>query len=214
MPSFNLDLSIKESDDIIQKRMAGALKEQVGVYFKKAFDRVKGEIVSLVQSSIINSPEYESLSSGKLMAEFGLPDSDQRLLEILKFWEKLEIDYSSVKVKNNSLNGSFSLNMIRSDYSDVLATTAAVFTTEKGTSLKWLEWLLLFGDKKIIKDYNVVLGPSKRSRTGMAVMRGVISGKWGVPSEFSGTANNNWITRAIDSIDSKVEELLIASLER
>ena len=214
MPSFNLDLSIKESDDIIQKRIAGALKEQVGVYFKKAFDRVKGEIVSLVQSSIINSPEYESLSSGKLMAEFGLPDSDQRLLEILKFWEKLEIDYSSVKVKNNSLNGSFSLNMIRSDYSDVLATTAAVLTTEKGTSLNWLEWLLLFGDKKIIKDYNVVLGPSKRSRTGMAVMRGVISGKWGVPSEFSGTANNNWITRAIDSIDSKVEELLIASLER
>ena len=82
------------------------------------------------------------------------------------------------------------------------------FKQYKGTDLNWLEWLLLFGNKTIIRDYVVEFGDNPRSRTGRAVMKGVKSGKWGVPPEFAGTKNNNWITRAIESADSEINSIL------
>jgi hypothetical protein len=36
---------------------------------------------------------------------------------------------------------------------------------------------------------------------------------WRVPPEFVGTQNNNWITRAISTIDNKVYDLMIKNLE-
>lgn len=103
--------------------------------------------------------------------------------------------------------------MIQSDYTDVLNSSAAVFKTEKGTDLNWLEWLLLFGSKTIIKDYEVEFGYNPRSRTGQAIMRGVKRGKWSVPYEFSGTQNNNWITRAIDSVESDIYKTLSEAMK-
>jgi hypothetical protein len=142
------------------------------------------------------------------MAEFGLPDADSRLGSIISLWKKIDFVYSPVVIRNGFLSGSFSLNMIRSDFVDVINSEAAIYTTSKGSRLNWLEWLCLEGNKTIIKDYVIELGPNPRSRTGMAVMRGEISGKWSVPSEFSGTINDNWITRSINSITPNIQQVI------
>ena len=206
--NINSQIFIVESVADIEKKILNALKPQLNKYFENVIKKIKPKILAEVTESITSSPEYNSLLSGDLKYECGLPDSSSRLSSILEFWKKINIEYKKISISGNKITGSFTLNMIDSSYSDVIATSAAVFTTEKGTDLNWLEWLLLFGNKTIIKDYEVEFGPNPRSRTGRAVMKGVKRGKWSVPSEFAGTQNNNWITRAIDSIEPKIYTIL------
>lgn len=167
----------------------------------------------LVQQAIINSPEYDSLKSGLLRAHFGLPNSEQLADSVVNFYKDVSFVYKEPKISSGKITGKFILQMVKSDFKDITSESFAVFTTEKGTDLNWLEWLLLFGDKAIIKDYNIQLGVYPNSRTGLAIMKGQLGGKWRVPYEFSGIASDNWITRAIDSIDSQIEALFIKTME-
>jgi hypothetical protein len=80
--------------------------------------------------------------------------------------------------------------------------------------LPWLEWLLLYGGKIIVRDYRVKMGSNNRSRTGMAVMVESSGSNWRVPTEFAGTSNNNWVTRAINKIDNKILDILETELEK
>lgn len=208
MSNLRGNIFIVENTNEIESKILRALKPELNKYLEKIFQKIKPKITETITNAIINSPEYNSLLSGDLKYEFGLPDSDSRVASIVNFWKKINTDYKSLSINGNKLSGGFTINMIDSDYGDVINLPAAVFTTEKGTDLNWLEWLLLFGNKTIIKDYVIEFGVNPRSRTGRAVMRGVQKGKWSVPSEFAGTKNNNWITRAIDSIDTEINSIL------
>jgi len=201
-------VEIVETTDQIEGKILRALKPEINKYLKKVFDKTKPRILQALTNAITSSPEYSSLLNGSLKYEFGLPDSDNRVASILKFWQKLNVEYKSVSIDGKKLVGGFVINMVDSSYTDVLSSGAATFKTEKGTDLNWLEWLLLFGNKTIIKDYVVEFGPNPRSRTGQAVMKGIQKGKWSVPASFSGTKNNNWITRAIDSATPEINKIL------
>lgn len=208
MSNIRGKITIVETNAQIENKILRALKPELNKYLEKVFNKAKSKIVNAVVKAIKSMPEYQSLLSGDLKYEFGLPDSDSRIENILNFWKNITADFKKVSINGNKLSGGFTISMIDSDYSDVINSSAAVFTTEKGTDLNWLEWLLLFGNKTIIRDYVVEFGPNPRSRTGRAVMKGVQSGKWSVPTEFSGTKNNNWITRAIESADSEINSIL------
>jgi hypothetical protein len=65
----------------------------------------------------------------------------------------------------------------------------------------------LDGAKILVRQHEVKIGPSRYSRTGMALM--VESKKnWRVPSEFSGTISNNWITRALENVDKEISDII------
>lgn len=209
----DISINIIESTDVISQRILKALLPEVTNYFQKAFNKCKNSIDSLISEALTQSPEYQSILSGKLKYEFGLPDAENRLSTILSIIKNIQIKYNKPKISKNQIEGSFILQMIPSDYSDLLSSAAAILDTEKGAQLEWLRWLLLFGDKTIIRDYVVKIGPSSRSRTGNAIMVSTIKGRWGVPPEFAGTKNNNWITRAIDNASSGIEQLLLDSLK-
>lgn len=213
MSKLSFGIDIVETNEDISSKILKALRPQVNSYFKNVFEKIKDNLSNLVISAITSAPEYNELISGRLKAEFGIPDSSSRLQRILEVWKNITFKYKPVKNDGKQLVGSFELSMIKQDFSDVINLAEASFVTEKGSTLNWLEWLLLFGDQVIIKDYNVILGSNPRSRTGMAIMSGSVSGKWSVPSEYSGTINNNWITRAIDSADSSINNLITTSLE-
>jgi hypothetical protein len=211
--SLSLSFDLKETDSEISRKIVDILKPQIDQYFKDILQTIQPKLVTLVMDAIRNAPEYDSLANGRLKAEFGIPNSVGRVESILKFWENIEVKYKKVSRKGDGLVGGFSLQMIKSDFSDVISLPDAILTTEKGTALNWLEWLLLFGNQVIIKDYNVQLGSFNRSRTGMAIMSGAISGKWSVPSEFAGVITNNWITRSIDSVSNEIESLFLNSMK-
>ena len=64
------------------------------------------------------------------------------------------------------------------------------------------------------KDYEVLLGPNPRSRTGMAIMVSSNS-DYRLPAKFAGTESNNWVYRAISKIDdSTMQNIVQKALEK
>jgi hypothetical protein len=196
------------SDIDIISSINKSLLPDIRRYFKNIASKLEPQIQNIVKNGITNSPEYQSLISGRLKYEFGLSDPENRLSQILNIWERIEVSDQPAKIVGNQIYAKLEILMIQQDYSDVLNIPASTLITKKGEQLRWLEWLLLLGDKTIIKEYEVVLGGNKNSRTGNAVMKKKTSGKWKVPSTFSGTATSNWITRVLDSVDGEINSAI------
>ena len=205
-----LDNNQEISDKILQ-----ALIPEIDKYLKKSLQTIRKKLPILIINVLKNTPEYDSLSGGQLQYEFGIPDSTNKLNSNLEIWSKnIDIVYKSPTITGNRIKASFSVSLIRNDFSDVLSSDASfVFDNLKGYQLPWLEWLLLEGNKIIVPKQEVILGPNKFSRTGYAIMR-ESNKSWKVPSQFAGTKTDNWITRAIDNAESQINELLDKAFEK
>lgn len=209
-------LKILEKNKEIEQKILQALLPEVNRVLKKIYQSISPKIKDVVTTVIKNSPEYTSIVNGTLKYELGIPDGASRISNILNIWlANMQIDFKSATIKSSQIIGSLRLSLIKADLSDVLGSDAAIITDSRtGSMVDWLNWLSLAGDKTIIKDYDFIAGSNSRSRTGGGIMRySPGSGKWKVPSEFSGTVGNNWITRAIDSSSSSIENLLISAIK-
>ena len=51
------------------------------------------------------------------------------------------------------------------------------------------------------------------SRTGMGIMIAKNKGAWQVPAQFSGTAVDNFATRALDGIEHKIDKIVEAVIK-
>jgi hypothetical protein len=206
---MKFSLKLLETDQQINQKILQALLTEITNFMNSGVAIIKAELPSILQNAIINTPEYISLLNGKLKYEFGIPDSNIKLANLIEAWlGNIRYPYMKPIIVGNNIKSSFAVNAVRVDFAEVLYTDdALVIDSIRGYNLPWLEWLLLEGNKVIIRQQEVVLGPNKFSRTGFALMRDS-NKSWKVPSEFSGTANNNWITRAIDGVEDKIELLL------
>ena len=188
-------------------------------YFKKEIDReinlkikssinnitesIEIAIQTLVKIRLQEAPEVDSLAGGKLRYQFGLPDGASRISNIIEVWaDSVEVQY----VQGVGKFGGISISMVDENYSKVLSMSEAEFTTEDGTSLEWLRWLLLEGDSRIINNYQFQSG--RRGRAGGGIMISRQRGSWGVPSQFAGTENNNFATRALESIQDEIDVIV------
>lgn len=211
--SIRVSFKLLDSNSNIYQEILKALLPQVNQYMSKAILSIKPEIINIVGSSIRNSPEYGSIQSGQLKYELGIPDPSSRLESLINIWlNNMQSTYDKPVISNNKIKSSFTFEMIKSDFSDVLLTDfATVRDNMRGYDLPWLRWLLLEGNKTIVSKYEVLFGQNKASRTGFAVMT-PSNRSWKVPSTFSGNISDNWITRAVDSASSQIQSLLDRSL--
>ena len=202
-------LKLLESNNQISQNILRALLPDIADYLKDVANYIKTNLPPVIENAIINSPEYQSILNGQLQYEFGIPDPGQKLAGLLNLWTKnIEVLYNEPAISGNRIKGSFSVNMIKIDFSDVLYSEYAVVVDNlRGYTLPWLEWLLLEGNKTIIQNYNIFVGPSRCSRTGMAIMK-ESSSSWRVPSQFAGTISDNWITRAIDKSEAEIQNVI------
>ena len=187
---------------------------EMNKYMADSIQKLKLSIPLIIEETIKNSPEYESILIGQLKYELGIPDPFRKLEGIINIWlANIQFNYSKPVVLNNSIKSSFSINMIKSDFSDVLSSDFAIVSDNiRNYDLPWLEWLLLDGTKTIVAEQEVVLGQNKASRTGFAVMR-KSNKSWKVPAFYAGTISNNWITRAIDNASSRIEGALMGAFK-
>jgi hypothetical protein len=206
---MKLSLSLVENTQTIQQEILKALLPECEKYMNKVMNNLKKQLPDIVSNAITSQPEYTSLLSGKLKFEFGIPDAGSKITNIINYWiSNIEYDYKPPTASNSSIKSSFSAKLIKSNFSDILGTPdSMVADSLRGYELPWLEWLLLDGSAVIVPQYQVMMGSNPRSRTGYAVM---ISSKesWKVPDEFSGTIDNNWITRAISGSQNEIQNLL------
>lgn len=211
---MKISFKLLENNQVISDKILKALLPETNNYLKSKLQYIRTNLPSLVMNALTNAEEYSSLIGGQLQYEFGIPDPSSKLNEILRLWSSnIIVQYNAPTIAGSQIKGSFSVSIIRSDFSDVLSTDAAlVIDNLRGYQLPWLEWLLLEGNRIIIPKQEVVIGPNKFSRTGFAVMR-ESNKSWRVPSQFAGTINNNWITRAIDDAESEINNLLVKAFK-
>jgi hypothetical protein len=208
-----ISLKLLESNAQIQIAILNAMLPQVDSFMTNVMKKIESDLPDLINEAIISQPEYNSLLNGTLKLELGIPDPEQRIQELLSIWIKnIDISYQKPKIVSSKIKSSISIKAIKADFSDVLGNDLAeVVDFNTGSVIPWLDWLLLEGSTTLVKDYEVSFGPNPRSRTGYAIMVDSNS-DWKVPSEYSGTRSDNWITRAINSYKDNINKLLQKAL--
>jgi hypothetical protein len=107
---------------------------------------------------------------------------------------------------NNNLRGGISINIQPASFVNLLSLQEG-FTTYSGGTLHWLDWLLLKGDSIIIIDYqyNPKIGLGRSNLGNM-----IAGGSFRVPPQFSGSEDDNFITRALtgDVAEGQIMKML------
>lgn len=211
---MNISVKILETTSQISNLIANTLKPEVDKVLSIAGKKTVEKIKPLLADGLRSEPEYQSLTSGKLRLEFGIPNPGSIDSIINKLADTATVEVSSSKITSNGISGNFRVTALKSDDMNGLLSDndAVVIDAERGYTLPWLSWLLYEGNKPVVKNYQVRLGNNPFSRTGMAIMVDS-SDSWRVPPEFAGTVNNNWTTRAIDRISNQIIDILRKSIE-
>ena len=211
---MKLSLNLIESDAQISKLILEQLKNVIENAVNKSIPKIIIEIKNIIANALRSQPEYASLMTGTLKAEFGIPDGSKVNQIIEALVNTINFTNKSVSIKNSGLNGGFVLTMMKSnDLNGIIYIDIASVMDEKGYTLPWLEWLLLRGNESIVKEYSVRYTNSNRSRSGMALM--FRSDKnWRVPPEFAGSQTNNWTTRAVERAEQKVYQIIQETIEK
>lgn len=212
MSNFIAEFKLLDNQKSIASKILEALLPMVKDYFFKATRNLSSNISDILIKNIKSQPEYESLLNGTLKYEFGIPDAGPRIdliLDHIKTYGITKIEYP--QIRNNKIIGSYKIQLVRSNFEDLIRIGSSTFTTEKGQQLNWLQWLLLEGDSIIITGFEFEFGPNIASRTGMGIMK--VGDSWRVPPEFAGNVKNNWITRAIDSAIPEIDQYLVQAME-
>jgi hypothetical protein len=211
---MKFSLRLLETDSQISKLIMDELKIILDKAINTALPKISTEIKILIGESLRNQPEYSSLMTGTLKAELGIADATSITSVIDALIETLAVQKNDIKVTNKGLSGGFSLTMMKSDdMNGVIYTDPASVKDASGYSLPWLEWLLLKGSEILVKNYEVSYVSSPYSRSGMAIMI-PSSSSWRVPPQFAGTENDNWTTRAINSVEDSVYKIIQENIEK
>lgn len=214
---MKITFNLTETQSSISQKILLAIKDHLSTIFTSGLANSLQPIISKeIKNAITQEPEYISLISGQLKSELGIPDAATKVDQLLQHWSNsVVVSISPITIKGSKLIGKLSLDMIPSDFSDVLGLSAATVTDNvTGSIIPWLQWLLLDGTKILIQNYEVRIGPNTRSRTGNAIM--VVSNQkdWRVPAEFAGTIHDNWITRAISRLNDTISDKIQQELEK
>lgn len=205
---MRISANIVETNDEINTMILEIMADHINDTLNIAIPKITKEIKELVAVSLKEEPEYQSLLSGRLRAEFGLSDTNMVDNIIDKLVSTIDVSRSTISYNKIGLVGGFTITMMKSDdMNGIIFTDIASVISNNGQHLPWLQWLLLEGNKAIVKNFDVKMGSYSQSRSGMAIM---VSSRdnWRVPSEFVGTISNNWTTRAIDRIEDKIDTLI------
>lgn len=188
----------KEINNIIISRMPSITKN------------IQARLSLFISDSIIATEEYQSILSGILRGQLGIPDPTV-IDAIVNTWA------NEVEVKYNRAGGlgSIGISMIRADYSNVLNMPEAsyVYGTREGAKIiEWLRWMLLEGNSLIVLDYE--FKPSVDGRTGLGIMISREGSGWRVPSQYSGTATDNFVTRALFAAEDNIDDIVRQEITR
>lgn len=195
------DFASKFHKDIIRE-----VNEKLFSAIPLAVNKIKQKLGNSIRARIMSSPEYAAISGGRFRGELGLPDGAMRINAIIERWaESVSVAY--VKGKGGSL-GTIDIGILQSDWQDVLAMGEAVLTysSRKGAkALEWLRWLLKEGNAVIVSQYDFAFKSTRSSRTGLGIMVKKRGGGWKVPSQYAGTDDDNFATRALADIAGDID---------
>lgn len=205
---MKFSLTLLENDSQIREAILNEMKIVLDKALVKAINGMEPKVRILLRNALQNEPEYGSLISGDLRKQFGIADTSNVDRAIDRMINSVNFTINPIKSGMSGLSGGIKLTIIPKELNGIIDDSSAfVVDNERGYSLPWLEWLLTRGGEIIIRNFEVKYGSNPKSRSGDAIM--ISSGSnWRVPAQFAGTVNNNWITRALSTIEEKIIKIL------
>ena len=212
---ITVTLKLLETVEQIEKKILKSIARQMDKSIRLAIPSAITDLKSFIYETISNSREVQSLLGGELRGSLGLTESKaQGAVEQISLMvsQAIALDYTPIKARGTGFTGKLILKIQPRHFQNVLGiseSTTSYYSTRYGTliELQWLDWLLMRGDDIIVTAFE--FEPKSAGRSGMGVMK--IGGSWRVPPEFSGTKDDNFITRSITSPDACVMISIAAS---
>jgi len=186
-----------------------ALANHVNTVTEKIDNAYTPQIQELVAREIIMQPEIQALVGGPLDGHFGIPagSASSRVSDIVESIQE-SVFVKWWPVPKDFRKGGLVVRIQPNDFANVLALEAgkvnAKHKKDGPYTMHWLDWLLNRGDEPIVKGYQYVEG--SRGRSGKGIMEKGDAEVWRVPPEYSGTEDENFITRALQS-DNMINEM-------
>ena len=205
---MSVSLKILESNRQIENLINQSLALQLNSKIRSNNKKVTNNIKLMIPTWITEQKEVASLLAqgvqSSLNAEFGLPPGlpEVSVAAIIRS----VADSISVEIPklDKHLKGSVLFRIQSEDFSNLLGLPEGFVTTHIGSNLHWLNWILTMGGTPVITGYQYI--PNNLGRSGGGQMTG---GKvWRVPSEHSGTIDNNFITRALENREKEITNAL------
>jgi hypothetical protein len=204
-------LTLKESAFQIEQQILKALAFELNARLIKVVPPTTQKVIELLRHHIKSQPEYISMGGGKLQAELGVVDARRKLDRIIDVWtSNVKLIPQNIRVKSGGLEGGINMIMRKGGmqgYQEILSMPEAIYVTKKGVTIEWLRWLLLEGHKTIVQGYQIGVDRINISRTGLGKI--MVRGRgWGIPDNMGGTADDNFITRALFDVRLDLERAI------
>ena len=180
----------------------------------KKVSLIKSMLKPVIATALFSSPEIISLGSGVLRFDFGLTgDPAPQIVNAVV--ESVDVRIKQVKGSQNGISGGLTVLVQPSSFANLLSLPVAMQKLEIEARIPWLEWLLTAGDTIIIANYGVEYGAGL-GRSGGARMVSLSKapiGPFKVNSAFSGSVDNNFITRAMVAAEPEIKKAIIGAFK-
>jgi hypothetical protein len=190
------------------KKINKAIISSLNEIISKRKNTARYKLKSSINGWIRSSPEIESLLAdgfpNSLSAQFGLRQgsAEQAVEDIVNaIVSSIQIEFKKI---DKNFTGGVEFTCQPTTFSEILGLSSGHVLTEKGADLHWIDWLLTQGDKVIVVGYRYQAGSAGRSGGGRMIPKGVFR----VPPKFSGSINDNFITRALSGKEQEISNIL------
>lgn len=208
---MTISLKLLGSDKRLEQELLAALIDQINATLVSKATSIETQIKKVIPRWIGTQPEILSLRAmgpNTLSAQFGLPvgTSDSAADAIItSVANSVVVQVNKVTKRRLGVKGIpvITISFQPASFQNLFALAEGKYTSEKGSAIPWLQWLLTLGDTPIVVGYDYM--PGLGGRSGGGIMIG--GSLWRVPPQFSGTLTNNFITRALDGRQKEIERI-------
>lgn len=208
---MTITLKLVESLNQIEGNILSALADNFNSSMKSQKNKILQEVKLLIPSWISSQPEMQSLLSNdpsSLVGQFGITSSPSSIVNSIILSVVNSTTVTIVSYNNKLKGGGIEINIQPDDFSNLLNLPQG-HSVYQGGDLHWLNWLLTKGDEVIVVGYQY----NPQTGLGRSKLGNMKTGEsFRVPPEFSGTEQNNFITRAL--IGGQQEQQISSILAR
>lgn len=194
---MSISLKLLDSDSDIEKKVNAALSKQLNQILLTSQNKILNSVSSLIPSWINKQPEIQALLSGELIGQFGITYSPSSIVSSII---SAVVNSTSIKFRKYNerlVGGGLEISIQPDDFNNLLALSIGHTIYKEISSsgdLHWLQWMLLRGNEIIVVGYQY----NPRTGLGRTGLGNMISGAgFRVPPQYSGTKENNFITRSL-----------------
>jgi len=209
-------LQIKFQTRNLRPRILKAISKTLRPKLSGIAIRISKKIQLRFKQLILLHPTIKDILDRKqIRGELGVNREETRINNIVDTWiGGLILNTKPVMTSATSVRGGFILQMVKSDWSEVLSLPDAWITERTIRPLDWLNWLLTEGSKTVVIDYDFELNAGQ-GRTGQGrMLKNFKRRLWSVPPAYQGTQDNNFATQTIDRIHVEIPNMIEDEFER